>query len=178
MYSKYISNKDKNSIKDWLVRSIGSNDAIFLSIKYNTYTPYNKDRLICDIRVILSHLFRNLLGRHWIKSYNKMFSIYAVQEFGKTGENRHCHIIINSVNTKFDTRKIINSLNNIKERCKFDLFEKEQENNVVNIPHNHNKSIVASIIYSNNVFDYVIKEIKLSNNFDNFIFDNEIFFKN
>lgn len=144
-----------NELKHWLSTQYGTK-SLFLSLHFKT-TPVNKESLCKRCRPIFTTLLRSILGRHWIKSYNRHFRFIGFQEFG-IKHDRHIHFILN-VNIDIPTEFIIEKLKTLSFRLNMDIWTDETEK--IHTPKQHGDNLMIKQIYSERIFDYITKEIRI-----------------
>ena len=143
-----------NKVMDWLMRQ-DREALLFLSVHFKN-PPETKGVLCWRCRSVFIALFRQLLGRHWIKIYRRHFTLIGFQEFGMQ-HRRHIHFLL-WLNTGMDPSIIISTLKCLSSRIRMDIWSTESEKFAGAKQYGDDIMIVP--VYSDAVFDYIVKEMR------------------
>jgi len=149
---------DENFVvtKQWIKSTIDNKADVFISIKY-----HNKIKSVRyiekQIKDIMKRLNKQLMGRHWYKK--GILKFIAFLERGKSGF-LHVHAILNSSDYRYED--ILEAFTNISRYIKYDIGYKELNHKVNMKSRFYNRNIVLSEVYSDEVFDYVMKELNIN----------------
>ena len=165
--------KDRKEIIEWINNQINT-ETLFLSVHFDT-PPTTKEEICARCRPIFKHLFRSLVGRHWLKAYNRYFTVIGFQEYGKYG-NMHAHFLL-VCRTKFNATTVLKRLITLSDIIKMDVWQSETDKATQN--KRYSNDIVIKQTYSSDVINYTTKEIRIFNQriSDTLILDVDLFNK-
>lgn len=161
-------------IVNWLNRmGFGTGSAVFLSVHFGV-PPKTKNELCRRCKPIFCRLYKKLLGRHWNKIHKRYFALVGVQEFGRY-DNRHAHFIL-GISGKFLVDDVMETLKRLSFQLKIDIWTSEEDKKVS--AKQFGADIMAKIVYSARVDEYITKELRIigTRMNDNFILDSDMFF--
>ena len=139
-------------IRDWLSHQ-GNGTTVFISVHFSK-SPPSKEVLCQRCRPIFAAAFRQLLGRHRLRSYQRHFVFIGFQEFG-TRHNCHAHFLLWS-RMGMTADLIIDVFKQISAHIRMDVWTSSADKGATF--KQYGDDIMIKIVYSNRVFDYVLKE--------------------
>lgn len=157
---------DKNllEVKNWLIKILanneqnGLNNFIFMTFRYNQPLLVKKDYIIKEIKKAILILNRRMLGKNWFKK-NKYFKFIFSIEHGSFG-TLHTHLIINIRHITY--KDFLSKLLEISKLIKYDIGAKENHSEIAMLTNNkYSKNIVITEMYSNDIYNYILKEFGL-----------------
>lgn len=161
-------------VVNWLKRmAVDLDGLLFLSVRF-VIPPKTKNELCRRCKPIFCRLFKSLLGRHWNKVYGRYFTLVGVQEFGRYG-NRHAHFIL-GVGGGLKVVGVQTALRGLSCKLKMDVWTSEEDKQAS--PKQFGADIMAKLVYSARVDEYITKELWISGTRmnDNFILDTDMFY--
>lgn len=177
--------KNLLDIKNWLIKILANNEQneinnfIFMTFRYNQSLLVKKNYIIKELMEVLRILNRKLLGRNWINNKRYFKFVFSI-EHGSFG-TLHTHLIINIRHITY--KDFLNKLLEISKLIKYDIGTKENNCKIEMLTSNkYSKNIVITELYSNNVYNYILKEFRLltadsnSLNFDNLMNYKDIYY--
>jgi len=175
--------KNLLDVKNWLIKVNNEqnevNNFVFMTFRYNQPLPVKKNYIIKEIKKVIPILNRRILGKNWFKK-NKYFKFIFSIEIGSFG-TLHTHLIINIRHIEY--KDFLNKLLQISNLIQYDIGTKENHSEIAILTNNkYSKNIVITEMYSNDVYDYILKEFRLltkdnnSLNFDNLMTYKDIYY--
>ncbi len=177
--------KNLLDIKNWLIKILANNEQneinnfIFMTFRYNQPLFIKKNYIIKELMEVLRILNRKLLGRNWANNKRYFKFVFSI-EHGSFG-TLHTHLIINIRHITY--KDFLNKLLEISKLIKYDIGTKENNCKIEMLTSNkYSKNIVITELYSNNVYNYILKEFRLlttdsnSLNFDNLMNYKDIYY--
>lgn len=175
--------KNLLDVKNWLIKVNNEqnkvNNFIFMTFRYNQTLLVKKDYIIEEIKKVILILNRRILGKNWFK-YNECFKFVFSIEYGSF-KTLHSHLIINIRHITY--KDFLNKLLEISKLIKYNVGTKENHSDIAMLTNNkYSKNIVITEIYSNDVYNYILKEFELSTkdinslNFDNLMTYKDIYY--
>ncbi len=143
----------KIEITEW-IKSLIVQPTLFFSFHFGT-PPTTTDELCKRCRCVFTNLFREILGRHWHKSYTGYFTIIGVREHGKFG-NMHAHFLL-ICKDLYNCDLLKEALLKISPKLHMDVWF-EHAGDTKQYPND----VLVQSVYSLEVTNYTTKEIKIN----------------
>lgn len=171
--------KNLLDVKNWLIKVNNEqnevNNFVFMTFRYNQPLLVKKNYIIKEIREVLRIINRKLLGRNWSNKKRYFKFIFSI-EYGSF-RTLHTHLIINIRHITY--KEFLNKLLEISKLIKYDIGTKENHSEIAMLTNNkYSKNIVIIEMYSNKVYNYILKEFELlTKDIHNLNFDNLMTYK-
>lgn len=146
----------KTEIQNWLENLTGDY-AYFISIRFKN-APKTKSELLKRCKPVFCKLFRKILGWHWHKRYDKEFMLIGFKEVGSR-LNMHAHFILGVSLAHSALPNIQKTLKELSTGLKMDIWYDSIDKQ--NHPKRYGGDIMITKVYSDGVFSYITKELKI-----------------